>query len=107
MVFEVIFFFVSLTALGFWLFAREATVDWRRRYRNRRVQSLLNKWEGQPVQKAESVLGTPNEIVNGSAGRSLYIWKDPPKIPKAQTLLIITLTVNAQAQITATALEER
>ena len=107
MVFEVIFFFVSLTALGFWLFAREATVDWRRRYRARRAQALLNDWDRQPVQKAEARLGPPNEIVNGSNGRSLYIWKDPPRIPKAQTLLIITLTVNAQAQITATALEER
>ena len=107
MVFEVIFFFVSLTVLGFWLFAREATVDWRRQYRNRRVQALLNAWDGQSVQKAEARFGPPNEIVNGSAGRSLYIWKDPPKIPKAQTLLIITLTVNAQAQITQSALEER
>ena len=98
---------MSLTVLGLWLFAREATVDWRRRYRTRRVQALLNRWEGQPVQKAESVLGTPNEVINGSAGRSLYIWKDPPKIPKAQTLLIITITVDAHAQITHTALEER
>jgi hypothetical protein len=107
LVFEVIFFFVSLTVLGFWLFAREATVDWRRNYRSRRVQALLQKWEGQSVQKAESRLGPPTEIVNGSSGRSLYIWKDPPSIPKASTLLIITLTVNAQAKITATALEER
>lgn len=100
---------MSLTVLGFWLFAREATVDWRRRYRARRVQALLTGFEGRPVLRAEEVLGTPWEIVNGSAGRALYIWKGPHAkgIPVAATLLIVTLTVEADGRVSHAVFEER
>ena len=90
-----------------WLFAREAATGWRRYYRFRRVRALLARCEGQPVIKAESALGPPNEIITGPSGRSLYVWKDPPGVPKAETLLIITLTVNPDGEITQSALEER
>jgi hypothetical protein len=109
LVFEVVFFFVSLSALGAWLFAREGLYQWRLRHRARRVQSLLRGLEGRPVVQAETVLGPPVEIVNGSGGRSLYVWKDPASraIPRAASLLIITLTVDAAGIVTHTAYEER
>jgi hypothetical protein len=61
------------------------------------------------VVQAETVLGPPVEIVNGSGGRSLYVWKDPASraIPRAASLLIITLTVDAAGIVTHTAYEER
>jgi hypothetical protein len=109
LVFEVLFFFVSLTVLGLWLFAREALFGWRLRYRARRVRALLDSFEGHEAVRAEAVLGPPFEIVNGSGGRSLYVWKGPVTrvIPAAGTLLILTLTVDAAGIVTQAVAEER
>lgn len=109
MVFEVLFFFASLTALGLWLFAREYFADWRRAYRARRVQSFLDSIEGRETARAEALLGPADEIIQGMAGRRLYVWKGPVTrgLPSASTLLIITLTVDAAGIITHAACEER
>ena len=109
MVFEVLFFFVSLFALGLWLFLSDAFSQWRTLWRARRVASLLSSLEGREVAQAEMVLGPPREILTGSGGRSLYVWKGPESryIPRAAPLLIITLTVDAAGKISHAAWEER
>jgi hypothetical protein len=109
LVFEGVFFFVSLTALGLWLFAREALFDWRLAYRARRVRVLLDSFVGHQISYAETVLGPPVEIVSGASGRSLYVWKGPDSraIPRAATLLILTLTVDASGIVTHAVAEER
>lgn len=109
MVFEVVFFFVSLFALGLWLLLSDTAGQWRRFWRARRVGMLLRELEGGEVVRAEKLLGPPREIVAGSGGRALYVWKDPPSaaIPPAAPLLIITLTVDAAGKISHAAFEER
>jgi hypothetical protein len=109
LVFEVVFFFFSLTALGFWLIARDAIAGWRRAYRRRRVAVLLAGLEGGGIGRAEAALGPPAEIVNGLGGRRLYVWKAPVAraIPRAEPLLIITLIVDADGAVTEANWEER
>ena len=109
MVFEVVFFFVSLTALGAWLFAREALSDYRRRYRGRRVDELLRPLEGRELARAEALFGPADEVLGGSGGRRLYVWKAPqrPHLPAAGPLLIITITVDGAGLVTHAAWEER
>ncbi|MFN0105055.1 MAG: hypothetical protein ACKV2U_23595 [Bryobacteraceae bacterium] len=107
MVFEVVFFFVSLSVLGLWLFAREALGDWRRRNRARRVRALLQTLPGKDLTRAEAILGPAVEIVAGSGGRRLFVWKAPAVFPEASPLLIITLTVDAAGIVTHAAWEER
>ena len=109
MVFEVVFFFLSLTALGAWLLARDAFADWRRAYRGRCVTALLASLEGGGIARAEAALGTPTEIVNGLGGRSLYVWKAPLSraIPAAAPLLIVTLIADAEGAVTEAHWEER
>ena len=109
MVFEVVFFFVSLTVLGAWLFAREALSDFRRRYRGRRVDEMLAPLAGREVARAEALLGRADEVLAGSGGRRLYVWKAPrrPGIPSAAPLLIITITVDGAGIVTHAAWEER
>ena len=109
MVFEVLFFFVSLFVLGLWLFVSDALSQWRRYWRAYRVGRLLRSLEGGEVARAEMLFGPPREIVAGSGGRSLYVWKGPDSrfIPSAAPLLIITLTVEASGKISHAAWEER
>lgn len=109
MVFDVVFFFLALSALGLWLFIREGMADWRRWYRARRVKALLSSLEGRDVGRAEAVLGPAGEIISGSSGRTLYVWKEPVAraIPEAASLLIITITVNGAGVITHAGWEER
>jgi len=109
LVFEVLFFFVSLFVLGLWLFAREAAGQLRHWRRARRVNALLKTLEGGDIVRAETILGPPVEIVPGSGGRSLYVWKAPeaPEIPRAEPLLIVTLTADAAGRVTSVAWEER
>lgn len=109
MVFEVVFFFLSLFALGLWLLLSDTAGQWRRYWRARRVGRLLRSIEGGEVVRAEQLLGPPREILTGSGGRSLYVWKGPESrsIPRAAPLLIITLTVDAAGKISHAAWEER
>ena len=109
MVFEVLFFFVFLFGLGFWLITSEALADWRRIRRANRVRRLIHTFEGKEVARAEAVLGPATEIIAGSTGRRLYVWKGPDSksIPPAAPLLIVTLTVDATGIVTHVAAEER
>jgi hypothetical protein len=109
LVFEFVFFFLSLFALGLWLFAGDTYADGRRWYRARRVGKLLRALEGRDVARAQNALGRPSEVIHGSGGRSLYVWKDyaPGALPGASTLLIITLTVDGAGLVTHAGWEER
>lgn len=109
MVFEVVFFFLSLTALGFWLLTSDAVADWRRIIRARHVRRLMRSLDGKPITQAEAVLGPPSEIIDGAGGRHLYVWKGPDvqSIPSAPSLLIITMTVDSAGVVTHVAVEER
>jgi hypothetical protein len=109
LVFEVLFFFVSLIGLGLWLLSTEALADWRRIRRSNRVRRLIHTFDGKEVARAEAVLGPATEIITGSAGRRLYVWKGPSSnsIPAAASLLIITITVDATGIVTHVAAEER
>ena len=107
MVFEVVFLFASLFALGVWLFVREALAGWRQRFRARQVERFLRELEGREVARAEARLGEASEIHRGSGGRRLYVWKGPRSVPEAGQLLIVTLTVDASGTVTNAAWEER
>lgn len=109
MVFEVVFFFASLTVLGLWLILRDFLDRFRQRYRARRVDELLAPLPGREVARAEALFGTPHEVLDGSGGRRLYVWKSPVTraIPRAPALLIITLTVDGAGNVTHAAWEER
>lgn len=73
------------------------------------MRTILQTMEGKELAGAEAMLGPATEIVNGSGGRRLYLWKAPEcrAIPHADLLLIITLTVNADGIVTHATWDER
>ncbi|HEU0122418.1 MAG TPA: hypothetical protein VFQ91_17945 [Bryobacteraceae bacterium] len=111
MVFEVVFFFVSLFVLGLWLLTSDTVRDARHWYRACRVRKLMEELEGAPVALAETLLGPPLEVDTGASGRTLYVWKGPDTkaIPDAQAspLLIVTLTVDSNRLVIHAGWEER
>jgi hypothetical protein len=59
--------------------------------------------------EAEQVFGPPTEIVEGTSGRQLYIWKalNIPRVPNGSSLLVITLTINPDGFVSDTHWQQR
>lgn len=74
----------------------------RARIRGRRIDAMVKSMDGQRIQDAEKLFGPPLEVVDGTTGRQLYIWKSPPseQFPPGPGLLIVTLTVDSHGWIT-------
>lgn len=105
--FEVLTFYASLIGLFVWLVLSDTLADWRRWFRFHRVKAVLRTLEGKEVARAEAAFGPAQEVVSGSEGRRLYVWKSPAALPPAATLLIITVTVDGGGIVTHAGWEER
>ena len=75
-----------------------------RRTRRREVQlnGMLAKLHGKKIQEATRDFGEPSEIVFGSSGARLYIWKEPagPRLPRGSGIVVITVNVDPADTVT-------
>ncbi|WP_155121572.1 hypothetical protein [Bryobacter aggregatus] len=81
----------------------------RDQHRARVVDHQLEDLPGQMVWLAERRFGPPTEIVHGTTGRQLYIWKvlSLPGIPTGSGLMVVTLTIAANGAVTDTHWQQR
>lgn len=101
MLWEVLLLIVSVTMLCCYSIAQDILSNWRSHRRESAMSVELSQLEGKAVWEAEKVFGPPTEIVEGTSGRLLYIWKalDLPRIPHAESLLVLTLTINTDGTV--------
>ncbi|MBZ2187397.1 MAG: hypothetical protein K7J46_22065 [Bryobacter sp.] len=109
MLWEVLLLVLSVTALCCYSIGQELLVNWRNQRRALAMSSELSQLPGKMAWEAEKVFGPPTEIVEGTSGRRLYIWKalSLPRIPKADGLLVVTLTINPEGSIAETHWQQR
>lgn len=109
MLWEVILLIVSITILCSYGLLKDLFVFWRNQQRADFIGKALQALEGQPVWEAEKRFGPPSEIVSGTSGRQLYIWKADsfPAMPQGSGLMVLTLTVGKDGGITETHMEKR
>jgi hypothetical protein len=107
--FEITLFFLSILGLGVLLFARDWWRAAREGWRVRRMEVLLVRLLGHRVEEAEALLGPVSELATGSDGRRLYVWKGPTgqRVPRAPSLLIVSITTNEEGKILDFAQETR
>lgn len=84
-----------------------AVTGWIRKARgNKQREAMLNQMlgalRGRRIQEAAEQFGEPSEIVFGSSGARLYIWKQPagPALPKGSGVVVITVNVDAADIVT-------
>jgi hypothetical protein len=108
-VFEFVFFMVSVLSLLVWLIGRTLFQDWQQRRRGRQWDRLVRWLIHKDLARAQSLFGAPDESFPGSDGRRLYVWKGPeqPGVPRSPRLLIITVTTGAGGVIERAVWEER
>lgn len=106
---EILTLFSFVLILGLVLVAKDWTTVYRQRRRRNYMNALMGRLEGQPLRRANVALGVPTEIVTGSGGRQMYVWKGPERetIPEAPELLIVTIIADAEGTITKAAWESR
>lgn len=106
MVIELLVFFAFF--LAFYAVALTRIVrNWLRyRRRGRWLDRTIAALEGRSVEAAAERLGLPTEVIDGSAGRALWVWKAPPA-PPAAGLVILSLDVNASGIVTGGAWRSR
>ncbi len=106
---EILTLFSFVLILGLVLVAKDWAVMYRLRRRRQYMNRLMDQLTGQPLRRANLALGDPTEIVNGSSGRQMYVWKGPEReaIPEAPELLIVTIIADADGTITKAAWESR
>jgi len=109
MFWEVALFILSVTSLCFYSLGTDL---YRRLRDRRRAQAVGQELEGLAGKKAWEVerrFGPPTEVVSGTSGRQLYIWKAPvlPGVPKGGGLLVLTLTVKADGTVAETHWQQR
>ena len=65
------------------------------------MTALVNKFANRPVAELVEAIGDPYEWMDGTSGRSLYIWKAPPneKLPPGSGLLTVVAIVEADGTI--------
>jgi hypothetical protein len=94
-----VFFFIAFYAVGM---IRLGLRSWRDRRQKRELRTLVRDLRGREIRIAEHRLGPPHEVVDGSSGRSLWVWRSPPNevLPDGTGLLILSLTVDPGGRIT-------
>jgi hypothetical protein len=109
MLWEVILLIVSVTLLCFYSLLQDLVRYLRNRKRALVLSQELGKLDGQPAWEAEKRFGPPTEVVSGTSGRQLYIWKllALPGIPKAGGLMVVTLTIDPDGAISGTHWQKR
>lgn len=109
MLWEVILLILSVTLLCCYSIAQEMLSNLRTRRRADAIGNELSQLPGKMAWDAEKVFGPPTEIVDGTSGRQLYIWKSPnlPHIPKGNSLLVVTLTINPDGSVSDTHWQQR
>jgi len=99
---EILVFILAVIALcvrGLWI---ELSSNWNDNRRDAALTTLLEPIKGQPIGGAIERFGQPAEVVPGTTGRALYIWRAPPakRFPSGKGLLIVTLTADEAGTIT-------
>jgi hypothetical protein len=109
MLWELILLIVSVTLLCSYSLLRDLYLFWRNQRRGDFLGKALAALEGQPAWEAEKRFGPPTEIVSGTSGRQLYIWKanQLPNVPFGTGLLVLTLTVGRDSEILSTHWQQR
>ena len=84
-----------------------AVAGWVRKTRgNKRREEMLERMlgalRGRKIQEATKDFGEPSEIVFGSSGARLYIWKEPagPALPRGSGVVVITVNVDPADVVT-------
>lgn len=96
-------FFLAFYAFAISRLAR----NWLRyRRRGRWLDRTITALEGRPVEAAAERLGLPTEVIDGSQGQALWVWKAPPA-PPAPGLVILSLDVNKSGIVTGGAWRSR
>lgn len=106
MVIELLVFFAFFLAFYAFALSRIARNWIRYRRRGRWLDRTIIALEGRPVAAAAERLGLPTEVIDGSAGVALWVWKAPPA-PPAPGLVILSLDVNANGIVTGGAWRSR
>lgn len=109
MLWEVILLILSVTLLCTYSLLMDFYAYWLSKRRGRALDKELHQLEGKKAWDAERRFGPPTEIVHGSTGRQLYIWKsnDLPHIPHSKGLLVVTLTIGPDSEIAGTHWQNR
>lgn len=109
MLWEVILLILSVTLLCCYSIGQELLSNLRTRRRADAMGHELSLLPGKMAWEAEKVFGPPTEIVEGTSGRFLYIWKalDLPHIPKGASLMVVTLTINPDGSVAETHWQQR
>lgn len=109
MLWEVILLILSVVLLCVYGLLQDVLVHWRNQRRALAMNEELGQLSGKMAWDAEKVFGPPTEIVEGTSGRQLYIWKSLslPRIPQADGLLVVTLTVNSDGTVADTHWQQR
>lgn len=109
MLWELILLIVSITILCGYGLLKDLYIFWRNQQRADFLGKALHALEGKQAWEAEKRFGPPTEIVNGTSGRQLYIWKAAslPQVPQGTGLMVLTLTIDPNNSITETHLEKR
>lgn len=98
MVIEILFLIAMAAVFFGGAWGWEAVRNWRDRGQHRRLTGLVRGYEGRLAEEAVSQFGEPEEIVRGSSGRRLFVWK---RSGHAQ-LLVVSITVEADGRISKT-----
>jgi len=106
---EILTLFSFVLILGLVLMVRDWAAIYRLRRRRKYMNWLMDQLTGQPLRRANLALGDPTEVVTGSGGRQMHVWKGPERatIPEAPELLIVTIIADADGKITKAAWESR
>lgn len=109
MLWEVILLILSVTVLCCYSVGQELLLRYRDLKRAEAMGKELLHLPGKTAWEVEKRFGPPTEIVEGTSGRYLYIWKalSLPHIPKGGGLLVMTLTVNPDGTVSETHWQQR
>ncbi|MDX2267339.1 MAG: hypothetical protein NW208_04485 [Bryobacter sp.] len=109
MLYEVILLILSVVLLCSYGLLRDLYLFWRQQQRADALGRALAALEGQPAWEAEKKFGPPTEVLSGTTGRQLYIWKANalPGLPLGPSLVVLTLTVAPSGEITESHFEQR
>lgn len=96
MIFEPLGFYFCLILLAAWLLWIDGWRAWTIWRQDRYLTRTLRPLEHREVARAEALFGRPSEVVPGSNGRRLYVWKGPsmPGHEARDRLVIVTMTVS-------------